>query len=81
MSLQRVCTDPLQEKKQKSNTFKFAANAKNPQLKARLEQRVEESNKVAKKMEIQKRKEAARKSKKTVSFSPAAMLKQKNAGR
>ena len=31
MSLQRVCTDPLQEKKQKSNTFKFAANAKNPQ--------------------------------------------------
>ena len=31
MGLQRVCADPLQDKKQKSNAFKFTANAKNPQ--------------------------------------------------
>ena len=58
----------------------LAENAQNPYLKQRLETRVAESGKVAKKMEIQKRKESARKSKKETPFV-AAMLKNKMQGR
>ncbi|MCQ2965496.1 MAG: adenosine deaminase [Alphaproteobacteria bacterium] len=45
------------DEKDRSEMAELAANAKNPILKARLENRVKESEKVAKKLEIQKRKD------------------------
>ena len=56
----------------------LADNAKNPFLKKRLETRVSESEKVAKKMEIQKRRA---KTMKTMKATRLALLAQKNIGR
>lgn len=86
-AIENAFVDVATKKQLKENVYKtmtaqdraemaeLAAKAQNPQLKARLEQRVEESGKVAKKMEIQKRKEAARHGKKAAPFSAALMLK------
>jgi len=86
-AIENAFVDVATKKQLKENVYKtmteqdrkemaeLAEKAQNPQLKARLQQRVEESGKVAKKMEIQKRKEAARHGKKAVPFSAALMLK------
>ena len=56
----------------------LADKAKNPYLKKRLETRAAESEKVAKKLEIQKRRA---KTMKTMKASRFALLAQKTAGR
>ena len=56
----------------------LAANAKNPILKQRLQTRADESDKVAKKMEIQKRRA---KTMKAMTASKLALIAQKQGGR
>ena len=86
-AVENAFVDVATRKKLKENVYKtmtpeqrkafalLAEKAQNPELKARLTQRVEESAKVAKKMEIQKRKESVRKASKNVAFTPLLINK------